>query len=138
MPNLSDKLNQKESSKNWNPKFEPFFVKFEWQNDHLYGLFIDQKIYFCYFISKMVPNSDILYIWKTYLTLEIVKQDKCPANYCLQNIMVASKILFPHLHLIDTCSTFPCQHALVVSSFALSNPSVVSFYPCFTVYRYNS
>jgi hypothetical protein len=70
----------------------------------------------CYFILKrdiqcQIPKFCIRFffcIWKTYLTLEIVKQDKCPANYCLQNIMVASKILFPHLHLIDTCSTFPC------------------------------
>ena len=120
MPNLSDKLNQKESNKNWNPKFEPFFVKFEWQIDHLYGLFIDQKIYFCYFILKMVPNSDILYIWKAYLTLEIVKQDKCP-KYSGSSIL-----LCPHLLLIYwyTCSNFPCQHAVVLSCFALHNPVI--------------
>jgi hypothetical protein len=33
---------------------------------------------FCYFISKRGPKSEIPHIWKTYLMLEIVKQDKCP------------------------------------------------------------
>jgi hypothetical protein len=28
--------------------------------------------------SKSGPNSDISHIWKAYLTLEIVKQDKYP------------------------------------------------------------
>ena len=28
--------------------------------------------------SKNEPNSKIQKIWKAYLTLEIVKQDKCP------------------------------------------------------------
>jgi hypothetical protein len=30
-----------------------------------------------YYILDRSPNSEILYIWKSYLTLEIVKQDKC-------------------------------------------------------------
>ena len=83
----------------------------------------------------------MLHVWKAYLTLEIVKQDKCPiyirsskllfpTYYCVQHITVSntllcqliplsSKILCPHLFLIYTCSTFPCQHAVVVSCFTL-------------------
>jgi len=58
-----------------------------------------------------------------YLTIEIVKQDKCskyswfskwlcPMHYCIQQFTVSNKILCPHLFFIYTCSTFPCWHAV--------------------------
>ena len=83
--------------------------------------------------SKSGPNAEILHNWKAYLTLEIVKQDKCskynwlfPAYYCVQQFTMSTKILCLHLLLIYTCSTFPCQHAAVVSCFALCNPLFVN------------
>ena len=83
--------------------------------------------------SKSGPNSEILHNWKAYLTLEIVKQDKCPnyswlfpAYYCVQQFTVSNKILCLHLLLIYTFSTFPCQHAAVVSCFPLYSPLFVN------------
>ena len=39
------------------------------QNDH-------KNVLLFYFVRG--PNSEISHIWKAYLTLEIVKEDKCP------------------------------------------------------------
>ena len=54
------------------------------QIDHLYGLLMDHEK-LCYFIaktgSKCGLHSEFSHIWKAYLTLEIVKQNKCP-EYC--------------------------------------------------------
>jgi hypothetical protein len=44
----------------------------------------------CYSIFKRGSNSKIAHIWKAYLTLEIVKQDKCPKYN--ESITVSSKI----------------------------------------------
>jgi len=55
-------------------------------------------------ISKSDPNFKILNIWKAYLTLEIVKQDKCPkynrssillcaTHYCVLLFTMSSKVL---------------------------------------------
>ena len=38
---------------------------------------------------------------------------------CIELFAVTSKILYPHLLLIYTCSTFLCRHAVAVSCFAL-------------------
>jgi hypothetical protein len=69
-------------------------------------------------------HSEMLHIWKAYLTLEIV-QDKCPkyngssislcpTHYCIQNI------LCQHLLLIYICSTFlfltSCDHTMLRSA----------------------
>ena len=69
--------------------------------------------------SKRSPTSDISHIWKAYLTLGILKQDKCQktmssAYYCVQLFTVFT------VTLIYTCSAFSYQHAAVVSCFTLS------------------
>jgi hypothetical protein len=54
-------------------KFHLILMEFFFQNDHLWVilLFYFEKE------SKSGPNAEILHLWKAYLTLEIVKQDKC-------------------------------------------------------------
>jgi hypothetical protein len=45
---------------------------------------------------------------------------QCAHHITVSNTLlfaVSSKILSPHLFLIYTCSTFPCQHAIVLSCF---------------------
>ena len=80
-------------------------------------------------ISNLIRLKKI-HVWKAYLILDIVKQDKClkyngssiilcPTHYNIQQFTVSSKIQCPHLLLIYICSTFPCWHAAVVSCFTL-------------------
>jgi len=38
-----------------------------------------------------------------------------PVYYCVQQMIVSSKILCPHLLLVYTCPTIPCLQATVVS-----------------------
>ena len=56
--------------------------------------------------SRKGPNSEILHIWKAYLTLEIVKQDKCPkylrssillcrTHYCVKQNPVSTLVQLP-------------------------------------------
>ena len=98
------------------------------QNDHLlYWLLMDHKKSFAILFLK---RSKISHIWKAYLTLELVKQDKClekngfiiflcPTCYYVLQFTVWSKVQCPQLLLICTCSTFPCFHAVVASWFTL-------------------
>ena len=78
-------------------------------------------------VSERDPNPKIFHIWQAYLhvALEIVKQDKCPkyswsskllspTYYCVQQFTVSTLVFN-----IQTCSTFTCQHAAVVSWFTL-------------------
>ena len=62
----------------------------------------------------------MLHIWKAYLTLQIVKQDKYPKHHGSYKLL-SSKMLYP-THLIYTCLIFPCQHFAVVSCLALCSP----------------
>ena len=59
-------------------------MQFFWgQNDHLYVLLIIHRKILIFSFEKgsfSNPNSEILHIWKVYLTLQIVKQDKCPKH----------------------------------------------------------
>ena len=75
------------------------------QNDHLYGLLMDQKKILLFYFeegSKRDPHSKLLHIWKAYLTPKIVKQDNgssillCPTLYSVQQFTVSSKI---HVHI---------------------------------------
>ena len=107
---------------NLHPILMQFF--FFLQNDHLYGLLMNQK--------------NFLHIWKQgryilHLKVVIVKQDKCPKyngssiiqcpSYdCVQQFTVSSKILCQQLLLIYIYSTFHCRHTAVVSCFTLCSP----------------
>ena len=60
-----------------------FNAVFWGQNDHLYVLLIIHRKILIFSFEKgsfSNPNSEILHIWKVYLTLQIVKQDKCPKH----------------------------------------------------------
>ena len=89
----------------------------------------------------MGPNSNILHIWKVYLTLEIIKQDRC-ANYSepskflfltyygVQHIIVSINYCVKQntvstLAFNRTCSTFLCRHVVVISCFALHSPFLI-------------
>jgi hypothetical protein len=55
--------------------FYPIFMDFFWQNDHLYGLLIDNKKNFAISFlkgSNSGPNFKITHIWKAY---KLVKQN---------------------------------------------------------------
>ena len=79
------------------------------QNDHLlYWLLMDHKKSFAILFLK---RSKISHIWKAYLTLELVKQDKClekngfiiflcPICYYVLQFTVWSKVQCPQLLLI--------------------------------------
>ena len=61
------------------------------------------------------------HIWKAYLTVEIVRQEKCPKYTGFSNLLCQAKYCVP---VTCTCSTFPCLHAAVVSCFALNSISI--------------
>ena len=48
------------------------------------------------------------------ITLSSMHVLQCLTHYCVQHFTVSSKILYPHLFLIYTCSTSPCWLAVVV------------------------
>ena len=112
---VSEINSTKLTNKCWIPKSElsSFNVVFL-QNDHLYGLLMDQQK--CsYFISKRglkwEKNSEILHIWKSYLIPEIVQNTMCLVYYCVQHITVSNKILCPHF-LICTLVQLSLVHML--------------------------
>jgi hypothetical protein len=43
--------------------------------------------------SKRDPNSENSHIWRAYLTLEIVKQDKCPKYDLFYNLLCQDSAL---------------------------------------------
>lgn len=65
------------------------------------------------------------------MTLSSIHVLQCPTHYCVQHFTVSSKILYPHLFLIYTSSTLPCQHAAVVSCFALLSPLLRNYWLCY-------
>ena len=67
-------------------------------------------------MSNRGQNSEILHIWKVYLMLGIVKQDKCPkcngsSNYGFQHITVSNILLCPAIY---------CQAKYDVHNFPLT------------------
>jgi hypothetical protein len=72
----------------------------------------------CYFISERFQHFAYL---KAYWTLDKYPKYNVssillgPTHYCVQ--LFTSILECPHLLLIYTCSAFPCQHVVVVSSF---------------------
>jgi hypothetical protein len=57
-------------------------------------------------MSNRGQNSEILHIWKVYLTLGIVKQDKCPkyngsSHYSFQHITVSNILLCPTYYCVQ-------------------------------------
>ena len=95
------------------------------QNGHLYLLFYLEKR------SKTDPNSEISHIWNSYfLTLEIIKQDKCPkyswsSKLWFQHISVFSYLPCQAKYCIHTWflyTTFSCQHTVTISCSALCSP----------------
>jgi hypothetical protein len=119
------------------------------QDDHLYGWTSKQL---CYFILKMCLNVQNLHIWKPYLTLELVKQDKslkyngssillcptfycvkqftistkilCPAYYCVQHFIVSSNLLYQPISLVD--KLWPFHALLCVAFFSFWNNTLVN------------
>ena len=54
------------------------------------------------FISKRGLNSEILHIWKVYLTLEIVKQDMTKIQW-VQHITVFNTLLSLAIYCVHSC-----------------------------------
>jgi hypothetical protein len=77
--------------------------------EHIFAI----KFYFEKWFNE-APNSEILHIWKVYLSLEIVKQDKMDPAYII-TVSSTRKILYhiPPVHLFN----FP-----LVTYFALHYP----------------
>ena len=72
------------------------------QNDHRDGLLMNYKKKKLLFISKIGTkgsfshkNSEISHIWKAYLTLELVKQDKY-TNYNVSSILICQAKYYVH------------------------------------------
>ena len=59
-----------------------------------------------------------------------------PPNLCVQQFTVSSKILCPLLLLIYTCSTFPCQHVVVISCFVWRSPLFIFFLSFFWIFKH--
>jgi len=97
------------------------------QSDHIFVLLTYYQFFLLFYFekgSKRSQNSEILHIWKSYLTLEIVKQDKCPKYSCqlIKHILCQTKILCPQLLLICICLVIPCRHVAVESCLVLHSP----------------
>ena len=73
------------------------------QSDHIFALLTYYQFFLLFYFekgSKRSQNSEILHIWKSYLTLEIVKQDKCPKYSC----QLIKHILCQTKYCVHSCS----------------------------------
>ena len=90
------------------------------QNDHHNGLLMGHN----FFLSpKVGPNSEILHTWKVYgifichpILMQFFLWIDWAESFCYSNKIVSTLVFNMHLW------SFPCLHAAVASSFALSSP----------------
>ena len=76
------------------------------QNDHLYGLLMDHKIILLFCFEKGSNFRNFANLEGIYLTIEIVKQDKCPkynGSSILLYIIVSSNLLYQSKYYVHTC-----------------------------------